>query len=102
MEDIIILWEEENKELISDSKIFDSKQQKEPEGFMKNLNDFIDSFKKIHIKEKIIFYRLMSTMLNAGMTLIKWVSVLEKQEKNPLFKKMLTEMLVGLQQWKNI
>jgi len=61
---------------------------------MTKLNDFVASFGKIKTKEKIIFYRLMATMLNAGMSLIKGVNVLEKQEKNPKFKKMLSEMLV--------
>jgi type II secretory pathway component PulF len=56
---------------------------------MLQLNVFVSSFSKIKIKEKIVFYRLMSTMLNAGMSLIKSVSVLEKQEKNPKFQKML-------------
>jgi len=56
---------------------------------MTQLNEFVGSFSKIKTKQKIIFYRLMSTMLNAGMSLVKSVSVLEKQEKNPKFKKIL-------------
>jgi type IV pilus assembly protein PilC len=36
------------------------------------------------------------------MTLIKGISVLEKQEKNPYFKKMLSDMMVWLQEWKNL
>jgi len=31
----------------------------------------------------------MATMLDAGMTLIRCIAVLEKQEKNPVFKKIL-------------
>jgi type IV pilus assembly protein PilC len=93
MEDIIILGEEENKEFNLDNAS-QNKKIKESDSFMDSINDFFASFKKIHIKEKIIFYRLMSTMLNAGMTLIKGISVLEKQEKNPYFKKMLSDMMV--------
>jgi len=102
MEDIIILWEEENKEFNIDSLSSHNKKSKDSMTFMDNLNAFVSSFQKIHTKDKIIFYRLMSTMLNAGMTLIKWISVLEKQEKNPLFKKMLWEMIIWLQEWKNL
>lgn len=101
MEDIIILGEEENKEFNLDNAS-QNKKIKESDSFMDSINDFFASFKKIHIKEKIIFYRLMSTMLNAGMTLIKGISVLEKQEKNPYFKKMLSDMMVWLQEWKNL
>jgi len=35
----------------------------------------------------------MATMLNAGMSLIKGIAVLEKQEKNQNFKKILSSML---------
>ncbi len=99
MEDIIILADEENQ--FSDADILNSNIVRKKD-FMKQLNDFIGSFKKIKTKDKIIFYRLMATMLNAGMSLVKWVAVLEKQEKNPMFKKMLWEMMIGLQEWKNL
>jgi type IV pilus assembly protein PilC len=56
---------------------------------MTRLNEFVAGFSKLKTKDKIVFYRLMSTMLNAGMSLVKSVMVLEKQEKNPLFKKIL-------------
>lgn len=104
MEDIIILWEEEQKSSpVSDEAILSKKDHKKSKrDFMQYLNDLFASFQSIKVKEKIIFYRLMSTMLNAGMSLIKWVWVLEKQEKNPAFKRILWEMVVDLKQWKNL
>lgn len=104
MEDIIILWEEELKsQSISDDNILDNdKKNQQDKDFMTRLNDLFAWLQKIKVKEKIIFYRLMSTMLNAGMSLIKWVSVLEKQEKNPAFKKILSEMVFSLKEWKNL
>ena len=99
-EDFIILWEEEAN--LSDEKKSTSDAPKERVDFMTYLNDFIASLWKIKTKEKIIFYRLMSTMLNAWMSLIKAIMVLEKQEKNPKFKKMLSEILVWLKEWKNL
>ncbi|PID86331.1 hypothetical protein CSB08_01045 [Candidatus Gracilibacteria bacterium] len=53
------------------------------------INDYIISIQKIKVKEKLIFYRLLSTMINAGIGLVKSMTVLENQEKNPVFKKML-------------
>lgn len=44
----------------------------------------------------------MATMLNAGMPLIKSISVLESQEKNKHFKVILERMLVGLKEGKNL
>lgn len=100
MEDIIILWEEENKNPVNIPAV--QKDQVWKNDFMLQLNVFVSSFSKIKIKEKIVFYRLMSTMLNAGMSLIKSVSVLEKQEKNPKFQKMLWEIMAWLKEWKNL
>jgi len=101
-EDLIILWEEESKD-ISDAAILkkDGSDEKK-EDFISYLNNLVASFWRIKTKEKIVFYRLMSTMLNAGMSLIKWINVLEKQEKNATFKKILWEMLVWLKEWKNL
>jgi type IV pilus assembly protein PilC len=103
MEDIIILWEEEAKVSPSDKDILkDNKADKKNQTFIEYLNSLFAGMQKIKLKEKIVFYRLMSTMLNAGMSIIKGVSVLEKQEKNPAFKKTLWEMLVWLKEWKNL
>lgn len=105
MEDIIILWEEENKSAVTsdDALLRSSKNDKKPKrSFIEYLNDLVAWLQKIKTKEKIVFYRLMSTMLNAGMSIIKWIGVLEKQEKNPTFKKILGEMLVWLKEWKGL
>jgi len=64
-------------------------QEKEKVSFIDYLNDIVVGMQKLKIKDKIVFYRLMATMLNAGMSLIKGIAVLEKQEKNPGFKKIL-------------
>jgi len=98
MEDIIILWEEKQPK-----KKIASNIQPEPgqnPNIMEVLNNIVAWFQKIKTKDKVIFYRLMSTMLNAWMSLMKGVWVLEKQEKNPVFKKILQKVLVWLEEWK--
>lgn len=71
-------------------------------GLMDKLNDFIISLQSIKTKEKVIFYRLLSTMTNAWLTLIKSIWVLEKQEKNLIFKKILWRFCEELKEWKNL
>jgi type II secretory pathway component PulF len=53
------------------------------------INDALISMQDINIKDKLIFYRLLATMTNAGMTLIKSMHVLEEQEKNLVLKNIL-------------
>ncbi len=102
MEDIIILQEEEGQKKSLDEKILSSNSTQDTGSFMDRINSLFQGFLKIKTKEKLVFYRLMATMLNAGMSIIKWISVIEKQEKNPRFKNILSDMLLWLKQWKNL
>ena len=102
-EDIIILWEEEpQKKTLDEEILWWLKKDDVSISFMEYLNNLLVGFQKMKVKDKVVFYRLMSTMLDAGMSLIKWMTVLEKQEKNPWFKKMLWEMILGLKEWRNL
>jgi type IV pilus assembly protein PilC len=65
---------------------------------MNKLNGLLFSIQKVKTKEKVVFYRLLSTMINAGVSLLKAVSILEKQEKNPILKKVLAEFVKGLRE----
>lgn len=93
MSDFLILDEENN------NKHEPNKQHLQTEDVMTRINDFLYGFQKIKTKEKVIFYRLLSTMTNAWMSLIKSIEVLEKQEKNPLFKKILNSFINRLREW---
>ena len=101
MQDIIILSEEDGQKKTFDENLLALKQQKKSLTFIEHVNQILEGFQWIWTKEKLIFYRLMATMLNAGMSIIKWVTVLEKQEKNTRFKKILANMLLWLKEWKN-
>ncbi len=70
--------------------------------FIDKLNDFIVDLQKVKTSEKVIFYRLLSTMTNAWMWVLKSVSILEKQEKNPVFKKIMWRFCEELKEWKNL
>ncbi len=100
MSDIVILEEDKNDEvnfdINNDSVIDDNKT------FIDKLNDYFIKMQSIWIKDKVIFYRLLSTMLNAWMSLVKWIWVLEKQEKNKVFKIMLWGFIKELKEWKTL
>jgi len=72
------------------------------DSFIDKINNYLISLSKLKIKEKVIFFRLLSTMLNAWMGVVKSIWVLEKQEKNPMFKNMLNIFIVELKSWKNL
>ena len=69
---------------------------------MDTINDFLMWLQKIKTSEKVIFYRLLSTMTNAWMWIMKSVAIMEKQEKNPVFKKIMVVFCDELKEWKNL
>lgn len=69
---------------------------------MQKLNNVLLSFQKLKIKDKVVFYRLVSVMLNSWMTLIRAITTLERQEKNKVLKEMYQKFLVNLKDWKNL
>ena len=66
------------------------------------IDEFLVSFQSMGIKDKLVFYRLLATMVNAWMSLLKSVWVLEKQEKTPIVKHILWRFKLELKSWKNL
>ncbi len=94
---------------MSDIIILDNKDQnikvvgkKKNSDFFNKLNNVFLSFQKIKIKDKVVFYRLVSVMLDSWMTLIRAITTLEKQEKNKYIKDMYQNFLINLKEWKNL
>ena len=100
MSDFLIL--DEDKSSWNDNNVQNKNVNTLNSSFIDKLNDFVVWLQSIKTKEKVIFYRLLSTMTNAWMTVIKSVLVLEKQEKNPVFKKILWRFGEELKEWKNL
>ena len=98
MSDIIILNEDKKyeNENVGNEVIVEQKT------LLDKVNDFILSMQSIKTKEKVIFYRLLATMTNAWMSLLKSISVLEKQEKNKVLKTMLWRFMEELKAWANL
>jgi len=66
------------------------------------INEALVSLQNVKTKDKVVFYRLLSVMINSWMTLIRSIGVLEKQEKNPVLKKILAVFREQLKGWKNL
>ncbi len=93
---------------MSDIIILDNKDQntkilwkKKGSGLLSRINNVLLSFQKIKIRDKVVFYRLVSVMLDSGMTLIKAITTLERQEKNKQLREMYQSFLINLREWKN-
>jgi type IV pilus assembly protein PilC len=68
-------------------------------------NDFIDTLKAmlprnslLNVSQKVAFYRLLATMVNAGIPLMRSLSILEKQEKSKKAKMLIASVLGSIRQ----
>jgi len=66
MSDLFILDEEQKTQSsINPSYLKDNRS------FMEKANDWLISIQNVPTKEKVVFFRLLSTMVNSGLTLVK-------------------------------
>lgn len=100
MADFLILDDDKKSE--SDNIVSNTNLDQKQATLMDKLNDLVMSFQKVKTSEKVIFYRLLSTMTNAWMWIMKSVSIMEKQEKNPVFKKIMWRFCEELKEWKSL
>lgn len=83
--------------LILDTQNEQSEVSKKTSGFsMDKIDAWLISKQKIKLEQKVIFFRLLATMVNAGLSVMKAVSILEKQEKDVLLKKAYINIVAGI------
>lgn len=63
---------------------------------MDKIDAWLISKQKIKLEQKVIFFRLLATMVNAGLSVMKAVNILEKQEKDVLLKKAYINIVAGI------
>lgn len=94
MSDLVILNEEEKSKK-------NNLEHKDKKSFIESLNDYLLSKQSLKIKDKVIFYRLLATMINSWITLTKAVNILEKQEREwTVLKNILKNFSISLKEWK--
>ena len=77
-------------------------QENTVENFFDKVNNYLISLSTLKVKEKVVFFRLLATMLNAWVWVVKSVTILEKQEKSQALKKILWTFIVELKKWVNL
>jgi type IV pilus assembly protein PilC len=56
----------------------------------------------VPMKEKVVFMRQMATMIGAGLPLTRALEIMVQQAGNPLFKRVLGEVLASVQSGKSL
>lgn len=96
MADILILDNEKQKNTTNNSN-----PKKDDIPLMDKINQYLLSKQWLKVKEKVLFFRLLSTMINSWITLTKGITILEKQEKEwTVLKNILQSFQKSLREWK--
>ena len=69
---------------------------------MDTVDAWLVSKQRIKTEQKVIFFRLLATMVNAGLSIMKSITILEKQEKNVLLQKAYANIITGIKSGKNL
>jgi len=92
---------------MSDIFILDTQQsgKEQKKDFVLNwdaVDKWLLSHQSITLQNKITFFRLMATMVNAGLSVVKAVTILEKQEKSEVMKQFYAQLIIGIKTGKNL
>jgi type IV pilus assembly protein PilC len=77
--------------------IEDGWKEAEVESTTDYIKHFLFKQGSISLRQKVVFFRILATMVNASLTILKSLSALRKQEKNPNMIKFYDFMITRIQ-----
>ncbi len=89
------------EQIIILSEQFEGPKEKK-QSWWELINDILVTNQKVKLKDKVTFYRLLATMVNAGLTILQALKVLKDDQKNPVMKKIETTMIENIHSGKNL
>lgn len=66
-------------------------------GLLAQLNQYLAKFGRIKDDDKVSFFRLMATMINAGISITKGLHILEDQTENRHFKLIIADIVFQIE-----
>ncbi len=61
-------------------------------GLFDRMNEWVISKSPVKTKTKVTFFRLLATMINAGVSLVKGLNILEEQTEDPRMKRICSHL----------
>ncbi len=86
-----------NNSIIILSEKFETPKNLQQKSWWDTINDALIANQKVKLKDKVTFYRLLATMVNAGLTVLQSIKVLHEEQKNPVMKKIQDSMIKDIQ-----
>jgi type IV pilus assembly protein PilC len=86
-----------NNSIIILSEKFETPKNLKQKSWWEAINDALVTNQKVKLKDKVTFYRLLATMVNAGLTVLQAIKILHAEQKNPVMKKVQESMIRDIQ-----
>lgn len=86
-----------NNSIIILSEKFETPKNLKQKSWWEAINDALVTNQKVKLKDKVTFYRLLATMVNAGLTVLQAIKVLHAEQKSPVIKKVQESMIRDIQ-----
>jgi type IV pilus assembly protein PilC len=86
-----------NNSIIILSEKFETPKSLSQKSWWDAINDVLIANQKVKLKDKVTFYRLLATMVNAGLTVLQSMKVLHDEQKNAVMKKVQESMIRDIQ-----
>lgn len=91
-----------NNSIIILSEKFEAPKSRVQKSWWEAINDMLITNQKVKLKDKVTFYRLLATMVNAGLTVLQALKVLCDDQKSPVMKRIQTSMLKDIRSGHNL
>ena len=78
-------------------KVTKSAETIEQAGYMALVNDYLAQMQSIKITDKVSFFRLLATMINAGISIVKGLHILVDQTENKHMKKIIKDIVAKIE-----
>lgn len=91
-----------NNTIIVLSEKFEAPKATRHTSWLESFDSILVSGKRMKLKDKMTFYRLLATMVNAGLTVLQAIKILHDEQKNPSVKKVEAKMIENIHSGKNL
>jgi type IV pilus assembly protein PilC len=91
-----------NNTIIVLSEKFEAPKATHHTSWSESFDSILVSGKRMKLKDKMTFYRLLATMVNAGLTVLQAIKILHDEQKNPSVKKVEAKMIENIHSGKNL
>ncbi len=65
--------------------------------WMEIANDYVQSLQSIKTSDRVSFFRLLATMINAGVSIVKALNILEPQTDNGHMKRIVKDLILKIE-----